>query len=169
MNLACDWLWCRRQFSGPITISLKTPLFRSCWSWQYAGRFLQINLVQVRTWSCQRPLRWRWSVCKSNPPRTIRLFLHQTPVTHVSDLFLYVNFWKEEFHMYTQYYNRPSLFNQTESQKLRWEEKDKKFPNPCIWADCSHGRAGPWCPSTAVVLPFNELGSPSVLTLKIKR
>ena len=98
------------------------------------------------------------------------IFLHQTPVTYVSDLFFLMwIFWKEEFQMYTQYYNWPSLFNQTESQKLRWEEKDKKFPNPCIWADCSHGRAGPWCPSTAVVLPFNELGSPSVLTLKIKR
>lgn len=32
MNLACDWLWSRRQFSGPVTISLKTPLFRTCWS-----------------------------------------------------------------------------------------------------------------------------------------
>ena len=97
------------------------------------------------------------------------IFLHQTPVTYVSDLFFLMwIFEKKNFKCTLNITTDPAY--STKRKVKSWDKKrEKKFPYPCIWADWSHGRAGPWCPSTAVVLPFNELGSPSVLTLKIKR
>ena len=119
MNLACDWLWCRRQFSGPITISLKTPLFRSCWSWQYTGRFLQINLVQVPKTSKMAMIRLQ--VESSENP----IFLHQTPVTYVSDLFFLMWIFEKKNFKCTLNITTDLAYS-TKRKVKRWDKKRKR-------------------------------------------